>query len=142
MAKLFSLPYGPRYFWRNIPYLWSRIKFFYLRGKNGWCPYDAWDIDCYLLKILPEMLRYLAKNSHSHPVLTKPMTKESSDKDAEEWKKILIYMAECFEEADEHMFPFDGDGDIENLEALEKYRDKKKDEGLDLLKKYFWDLWD
>ena len=86
------------------------------------------------------MLRYLAENTHSHPVLTKPMTKESADKDAEEWKKILIYMAECFEEADKNMFPFDGD--IENWEALEKYRDKKKDEGLDLLKKYFWDLWD
>ena len=53
---------------------------------------------------------------------------------------MLIYMAECFEEADKKMFPFDGD--IENWESFEKYRDKKKDEGLDLLKKYFWNLWD
>lgn len=140
MSKLFHLPFRARYFWKNIPYLWLGIKSFYLRGKNGWSPYDTWNMDNYLLKILPEMLRYLAENTHSYPVLTEPMTKESLDKDAEKWKKILIYMAKCFEEADEDNYPFDGD--IENWKVLEKHRDNKKNEGLMSLKEYFWDLWD
>ena len=151
MGKLFHVPFRAIHFYKNIPYLWLGIKSFYLRGKNGWSPYDTWNMDCYLLKILPEMLRHLAKNDNTHPFLTFPITEESIKEDENKWVEILNYMAECFEEADEdRVSNYEKENKIDrysddyynNYSLIQKYRDDKKNEGLELLKKYFWNLWD
>ena len=49
-----------RHTYLNIKAAWQRIT-------RGWADADTWDLDHYLLEILPEMLEYLRLNSHGFP---------------------------------------------------------------------------
>lgn len=59
--------------------LYRAIKNFILRGKNGWCPEDTWNLDIYLSKVISETTVYLAKHTINYPP-------EMSFK---QWKEIL-----------------------------------------------------
>lgn len=151
MGKLFHLPFKPIHFYKNIPYLWLGIKSFYLRGKNGWSPYDTWNMDCYLLTVLPEMLRHLGTYTVGFPAPINIMDDKSYDERVKDWQKKLLYIADCFDEANEENMPkceefknikkYSNDY-INNFVKIQEYRDKKKNEGFDLLKENFWNLWD
>ena len=150
MAKLFSLPYGPRYFWRNIPYLWLGIKSFYLRGKNGWSPYDTWNMDNYLLTILPEMLDYLANNIHGYP--SDIIIEGESDEDNfNRWQNYLRITANYLRESDEDKCS--KNKELEQYERytqeywdkykeINEYRQECLEKALEAIKLNFWNLWD
>ncbi len=44
-----------------------KLKNFILRGKNGWCPQDTWNLDVYLANVISESIKYLEKHTISYP---------------------------------------------------------------------------
>ena len=45
----------------------TRAKFKKQRSVKGFCDGDVWDMDSYLLTIIPAMLDHLAENAHGYP---------------------------------------------------------------------------
>lgn len=143
--SLISFPFKTRYFYKNIPYLFRSIKWFFIRGKNGWSEYDVWNMDGYLLKIIPEMLRHLADHHFGYPSNIANIRDEQYDKGKdEEWTQKLLEIAHHFEEAD-----FDNcskaqdylDKKISYID-LDKYCSEQLHLGMVELERYFYNLWD
>lgn len=136
----------------------KKIKWFFQRGKNGFCDYDTYDIDYWFLKTMPKLLqRYIELNNEvkAHPSFCS----------YDEWVDIIDEMVHCFKETNEdtcsmkneyeYIFDkvtFKAKGGIEvNKEDLKKYNDRQHvidayrkemlNKGLDLFKEYFRDLW-
>lgn len=86
-----NFPYSTYYYirhpWKWIEHLCNNIKMAYQRIKYGYCYTDVYNIDHYLLEILPRMLRELALED-SHPC---------SFQTIEEWHNWLESMADVFE---------------------------------------------
>lgn len=67
----FIFSYTPRYyFWH--PWLWVAdvfrgIKNMIYRARYGFCYTDAWNMDTWMLFILPKMLRHVAKYGIGYP---------------------------------------------------------------------------
>ena len=142
--SLFVLPFRPLYFYKNIPCFFRQLKWAIIRGVYGWSPYDVWDMDCYLLKILPEMLTYFAYHHYGYPFA---MTQDGDKKDegAERWTQKLLEMAEYFRQADESNLK---DLEKEVLDDKMTYKEFEKHmgdnlhKGMEELEKYFYNLWD
>jgi hypothetical protein len=77
------------------------------------------DVDNWFLEMMPKILDNFKRETHG-----------SLDQG---WGDILDRMVYCFTEAGKNMYP---------PEHNYRYRNKMKNEGFDLLKKHFWDLWD
>ena len=98
-----------------------KLKNFILRGKNGWCPEDTWNLDCYLAKVISETTAYLAKTTHGAPIGVS----------SKGWKKILKQISRDIIVRDDI---------ITEKSQLEAYAKRKK--ALELFVKYFNFLWD
>ena len=98
-----------------------KLKNFILRGKNGWCPEDTWNLDVYLAKVISETTSYLAKTVHGFP-------RELTFK---RWKDILNQISKDIVIKDFY------NTEKEQLKAYEKRK-----EALELFVKYFNNLWD
>lgn len=65
-------PFSTRYYllhpWKWFSELFSNIRAAYRRAKYGWCYMDAWDCGCWLLEILPQMLRHIAEYGCGSPI--------------------------------------------------------------------------
>jgi hypothetical protein len=108
---------------KNLSYLMRWVKDFFHRGLYGYAESDVWNMDNYLLRILPPMLYQLKKETHGYPAhLT-----------AEQWDEILDKMIEGFES---YRMAEDRDSVIDSKEH------KKLTKSLELLKKHFLNLWD
>lgn len=98
-----------------------KLKNFFLRGKNGWCPEDTWNLDIYLARVISETTKYLAKTTHGFP----------PELTFKRWKEILKQISK--------------DIDIKDFYKTEKEQLKayeKRKEALELFVKYFNFLWD
>lgn len=71
MNILKNYPYAKRYYlthpWKIVSQTFRNIKFAWQRITKGYCEYDYWDIDCYLLKLLPELFDDFRRNLHGYP---------------------------------------------------------------------------
>jgi len=108
---------------KDIP---REIKWFWQRGKRGYSDCDVWDLNDYLLSWLPKAIRELRDNTQGYPAYIKSFN---------EWKKILTKMANGLESGQEMMW------NTETKKKIEKL-DKEFKEGMRLLEKHFFNLWD
>lgn len=92
--KLFGLSYRSSYYWTH-PHLffkdvWRNLKNMRMRVRRGWCWQDLWNMNDWLLEILPDMLRALADRSVGYP------GSPPFDTD-EKWRDWLTDLARRFE---------------------------------------------
>lgn len=119
-------------------------------------------IDWWFLSVMPNMIDDLRKTAHGYPSelgvsganIQAAVT--DSNKEAEaiaKWDNILSEMAFLLREANEDTCskqnPYDApeysglmENYLEQCKELDEYRNECKDKGFDLIKKWFWDLWD
>lgn len=118
MNILKNYPYAKRYYlthpWKIISQTFRNIKFAWQRITKGYCEYDYWNIDCYLLKLLPELFDDFRKNLHGYPC---SFTKE-------EWDNFLL------KEVIEPLRNARDDQNVEINEFEEKVNDYFKDKPL------------
>lgn len=146
-------------FFRNIKWAWQRVT-------KGYADYDTWDLDYWLVRLLPQAIRTLESGLHGHPY----------DMTEEEWHAYLLEMAAHFENYStewenpielpsfsiEELFIKDGQklhrlsiDEIKNpdyqekrklwLEEEKKHAEYIKEElhkGLSMMEARFGDLWD
>ena len=157
--------YYPQYWHKNISMFLRSFKAAYQRITRGFCDRDTFDLDSYYLHIFTGTLNHLADNHWGYP------GHGDFDTD-EKWTAYLKELAHKFylanetneayptPEADkwwewvkEH--PFDkNDPDFADREnpysesmfqegnRIDEERDKEMREGIDMLKRVFWNLWD
>jgi len=156
--------------WNWLTDLKWRIPTWWHRSFHGWGYADTWGLDFYLSKVLYESLTYLKKHNHGYPVTIRPENpKDPNDFDSkaneEAWDKIMDKMIKTFELARHigdtiYYFPSD-EWDEKTYQTYiglckdfnrkwpgDKYRtmtleeSKEFEEGFDLFKKHFFNLWD
>ena len=57
----------PEGFYKNIVEFLYWIKHFFQRGWRGYSDYDVWDMDGYLIDVIPHMLKLLKERGMGHP---------------------------------------------------------------------------
>lgn len=92
------------------------IRFFIQRRRKGWDDSDTWNLNYVIVRFVLPRLKRFREISAAYPYQLTP----------EEWDTILEKMIIAFQALDED----DGDIDWEMVE-----------EGLDLFRQYFMDLW-
>jgi hypothetical protein len=97
------------------------------RGRYGYNRADLWDMWGYLSGLIGRMCRDLAENIHGCPAR---LAEPDVDAGCEKWKAILAEIAEGFEAAERA----DKEGEDPPVEAVNR--------SLDLLKEWWFDLWD
>jgi hypothetical protein len=144
--------------WEILRYVRDEIKYAHQRVFRGWDDRAVWHVGYYLSETLPGIIRQLKEVGHGFPVTTyegaedypiSQMQLGSIDKDgnyieteedkkaSDKWDKILDDIAEGFE----CYLKYDENFDYKTpREEDENY--KKFQHALDLLKKYYEDLWD
>ena len=64
-------PYSKKYYllhpWKFLKHSYYNIRDFIWRGTKGFAPSDTWNLDSWLLQVLPAALKYLAEHSHGWP---------------------------------------------------------------------------
>jgi hypothetical protein len=136
-------------FWRKIKYIPPEIKEMCRRYKYGYTQVDVWNVYCWFSTVAPKILSDYRKCKRGYP----PCFENKGGMEA--WEAVLDRMIFCFSEMDEETSSVQEDfkqeyweerhsGKIEyrNDEEVRKYRTQMKDEGLELFRKYYWDLWD
>ena len=80
-------PFSVRYYcfhpWDFIGQTFRNIRWAYQRITRGFSDADCWNLDSYLLEIIPEMVDNLRKNTHGFPVSDRFFT-------FEDWDKFLL----------------------------------------------------
>ena len=107
-----------KHFFRCIK--WSRQRI-----TRGYADSDVWDMDAFLQKLIPDMLENFKDNHHGAPTCLG----EDEDTANAEWDRILDKMIFLWRESGKDLSP-------------KKYRDECKDEAFEMLKEYFFCLWD
>ena len=124
----------------NIKELPRFIKRRFQRGRYGICLYDVWDLDFYMLQVFENGIKELRKNLHSYPSQLTP----------QEWDNILARM-EGFVEVIKidgldgegiSKYCEDNDFRIKTPEEWERYRQECLEELCDMMKIWFFHLWD
>jgi len=110
------------------------IRRFIERGRKGYCSEDLWEWDYFFSELIARSLRDFRQNVHSYP--TDFVT-------FEDWLKTLDEMVDCFEEQTRS----DSDVKINNdymkrIKKRQEYKAQKLHHGLELLERFYYDLWD
>lgn len=110
------------------------LRKFIERGRKGYCFEDLWSFDYWLSKLIANGLREFKQNCTSYP---------SEGITWEQWMAILDEMIECFDEQarDIENLP-SGKGSMEMWNERMKVKKTKLHRGLQLLERYWYDLWD
>ena len=114
------------------------IKRLHERATKGYCYEDLWSFDSWLSKTIANGLREFKQQCHTYP---------SGDVTWEEWMNILDEMIECFDEQNRGIdnMPCKPDGmtiDFDLIHKRQAHRVERLHRGLELLEKYYYDLWD
>jgi hypothetical protein len=129
------------YWYRNIRWAWQRVF-------RGWDDRISWSVDYYLAKNLPLWIKQLKEDGHGIPTVmwedsdfdknNNYATTPESDKKAEEkWDNILDQIILGFETYQQMQDEVIWENNPKYFEM-----NKKFENGFDLLKKYFGNLWD
>lgn len=156
-TKGMSIPYKIKI---KLNYLIYDIRSAWQRAKNGYAHSDVWSIDDWFSNIIIHMLSDLIENHSAYPGYGDADTPDK-------WEEILRYMKFCFQESredtcsqqneiknpvcdilvnDDNSVTFSTTPEFDQWSKRDKelaeYRKKMLHEGLDLFKKYYYDLWD
>ena len=137
------------------------IKNFYHRGKYGFSYSDSYSIYTWFLEIFPKIISHMKNNLSSYPAhdlndepnLFNSFSNQVILQENEQikmWENILERIIYCLHEADEEKcsvknnYVYKENKKLwkEKEEEIFTYRNNMKNEAFDLIKKYFWDLWD
>ncbi len=137
----YYLYYAPLNYLDMLP---RRIYWFFQRGFRGYGDNNVWDFDNYLIDIISNGLKQLKKYQHGIPteIYEKHKGKyvtqtEEELKAQQEWNQILDKIIEGFDCAKVYIEYFC------ELEHEEKIKiERIRQEGFDLFKEYFFNLWD
>ena len=156
-TKGMSIPYKIKI---RLNYLIYDIRSAWQRAKNGYAHSDVWSIDDWFSNTIIHMLSDLIENHSAYPGYGDADTPDK-------WEEILRYMKFCFQESredtcsqqneikipvcdilvnDDNSVTFSTTPEFDQWSKRDKelaeYRKKMLYEGLDLFKKYYYDLWD
>ena len=108
------------------------IRRFLERGRKGYCYEDLWSFNNFLSGLIARALREFKVNCHGYP---------GDGISWEEWMTILDEMIECFEEQTRSLDNV-GQDILERWKERRDVQKRKLHRGLELLEKYYYDLWD
>ncbi len=108
------------------------IKRFWERGRKGYCYEDLWQFDNWLSKTIANGLREFKENCHGYP---------NDIDDWDKWMATLDEMIECFDEQCREI-ENNTTNFLEQWHKRQEHQKKKLHRGLELLEKYYYDLWD
>lgn len=153
--------------WTLVKYIKRSLKWSWQRITRGFSDGDIWWMHTYLQMLLPDMLQYLKDHRMGSPVCLCRTDKPEDDSCHEEWDKVLDQMIFLWRESCEYSSFKKNPYEEEYMEMLDKYYDKDdpkykkiadkyekaegeinqyraecKDKALDMLKEYFYLLWD
>lgn len=147
-----------------ISQFFRNIRYAYQRATKGYCERDVWNLDYFYLKLFYSTLRELADTTHGYPAefedpeLWSAMLREIAEhfNNANE-DTVDFPLAKETDELHEKMLEFDIFSDktkedpryqelreawFDKVKELANFRVLEKNIGFELLKKYFFDLWD
>lgn len=154
--------------WEFFEDTWLNLKAAWQRATRGWANRDTWNLDNYLLEILPEMIDHLRIHTHGYPGYGEFDTPEKWDKFLKE--EIIIPLQNAREEQttqineyeeELHSYPINFVKQENGFTALEftepeelrkkwceredeinKWRQKELDRAFAAMAKHFYSLWD
>jgi len=167
MSLLFTKPLCRRYrideIIRNLFY---DLKNGWQRANKGYCDRDLWDVSSWFLRTMPNLLAEFGENQQGYPgtitfeewesILKEMAFKftEATDKCSYQNKYDDTFpLGFNFEPVGDHLckmvdLPM-SDDEKENKDLwfeeelkIDEYKNKNFEEGIDLFKKWFWNLWD
>lgn len=170
--NIFTYGYRPLTYWKNwftnIGQFFRNIKFAFQRAYRGYADCDAWAVDVYLSNLIPEMLLHLAKNGCSYP--TAFQNREEWEVTLEEisehfhntleWKEDIptqkavmdafdkmnsyrIYdNSEIKKYTDEDAYMDAQSTWLELEQKARAFQEDEKNLALDMLKIFYFDMWD
>ena len=112
--------------------MFKSLRKFIERGRKGYCYEDLWSFDDWLSKLIAKGLREFKENCSGYP---------NDIDDWDEWMKILDEMIECFDEQTRDVDNLSGDF-MARWNLRQEIKKEKLHRGLELLEKYYYDLWD
>lgn len=126
--------------WNWVIHIPSEIKYFIQRGRRGWADCDTWSMDNYMTDVLLGLMKKYEEDTNGYPC---------SFKTAEEWhvvlKKIITGFEAMKEVCDESYWGGcknkNGAIDMDIVKIETDKRVAKFNEGIDLFKKYYLNLW-
>jgi len=104
------------------------------RMHKGYCYEDMWRFDNWLSALITRGLKEFKQTTHSYP---------NDLDDWDEWMRTLDEMIDCFEEQGrgiDNLRP--GDNFLDSYHKRMEIKKQKLHRGLELLEKYYYDLWD
>lgn len=114
---------------------YREVKYFIQRGKRGYSDRDTWNVDYYLTKTLPGMLRALADQKHGYPI----------DWEPRKWEKHLRKAADDIEAhcrfEEEVDFPKTKKAQGKYFKDLKIAQDRTIS-GMEWVSSHFFNLWD
>ena len=136
----------PEYLWRDLT---NPVKWAWQRLTRGWDDRVIWSIDLYLAEVMPAWLRKLRADKQGVPgVFFDDFTKTETDAEMEaasaKWDRVLIEMIVGFEAA-ARLINLDYSDAVFNSASRDEVMDADKrraDRALELLREYFFDLFD
>lgn len=134
--------YRYRYTFKNLRSFFGACKGAYQRIIYGYAASDVWDMDDWVYRILPAMLRHLRDTTSSYP--SKLMEKYGEEIAPQVWADILTEIANSIEYGNREYsqeYPNDLD-DIEKRQAFEAKRTVRVKHGLALLSEWIDSMWD
>ena len=112
----------------------NRLRKFIERGRKGFTKEDMWSFDNWLSGLIARGLREFKACCHSYP---------NDLNDWQEWAIILDEMIECFEEQTRGIENLPrGENLLETYNKRMEIKRQKLHRGLELLGRYYYDLWD
>lgn len=81
--------------WEFFEDTWSNFKAAWQRATKGYADRDTWDLDTYLLELIPNMVDHLRQNTHGYPGNSNFPTPEAWDEYL--LKEIIIPLREANE---------------------------------------------
>jgi len=140
--------------------MFKKIKYFIQRGRKGYSTFDLYSLSYYLADLISNALKEFKENEFMGiPTRIYEESKENEKVALKKWNKILDKIIDTFEtvkkitESEVIYIPTDTPNFKEARESFRKlakelpaklltYKEAKKyEEGFDLFKKYFLDLW-
>lgn len=113
--------------------MFDGIRDFIQRGRKGYASRDLWSFDNWLSKTIARGLRELKSTTSTYP---------NDIMEWDEWMKILDEMIECFDEQTRGMDNLLEGKSLDDYHKMMKRKKQKLHRGLQLLERYYYDLWD
>ena len=145
-----SWRWGLRHPLKFLKYTARWLRYNCIRGRKGWAPCDTWNLDSWFLEVFPEMLDYLAENTHGYPMRCD---------NVEEWqwevRQLAAQFRSCREDVleekneyrEEYYEKLGKDDELRDKyfareEELYKARNDELHKAFMKLADIFWELWD